>query len=124
MTNPLDFPIITNNDIGVQINVTKMSDGSAVDLMGATIKWQMFAPGTGTPVITKSGIQILILDQAVNRGSFAFTLTETDTVTFPAGAYQHEAVITFSDLSVKTVSNGDLTLTPGMINVRKQLTSQ
>ncbi len=123
----LDFPLITNTDTNIRFYVYRqvLTNGTPtstlVNLTGATIVWNMFAPGTTTAVLNKSGDDIGPLNQVTALGAFDFQIAAADTVLLPGGVYPHEATIFFADGTTAVTNNGDYSLSYGNVNLRQQL---
>lgn len=126
----LNFSLVTNNDDMIQINCLKRSDGLPASVSSA--KWEMFAPGTRTPVITKSGSDIIITSIIINGVTYAaaavkFLIEHTDTAPdgppgITPGEYPHELTIVTTDGRIHTVTEGDIQLTNGIVTIRDILT--
>ena len=126
MSQELNFPAVTNNDVLVELIATRKSDGSLVDLTGYYIKVSIFAPGTNNPLISydTTGHTVTILNQSSFKGQAQFTIAAADTKDLPAGDYPWEPVTVSPDDIALTITNDDLKLTSGVISFRRQKTVQ
>jgi hypothetical protein len=128
-SNPLDFPLVTNNTVPVQFTAyykptARFVPPVPVNITGFIIKWQAFAPGSSIPVITKSTGAGSIVITNPTQGTFIVMVNAADTVNLAEGDYLHEAVTTDLSGSPVTITNNDPVLTAGTMFLRKQLTVQ
>lgn len=99
-TAALDFAIV---DAG----------GGAVDLMGATIRWQMARSVRAAAILEKAiGSGITITDAAA--GKFTVELDPTDTAAI-TGTFYHEVEIIDAVGNVSTPRSGTILIKPGLI---------
>ena len=99
-----DFPIYKGNDVDIVVN-TYNSDGSPLDVAGATITWVLRSEPGATPVLTKtvgSGI-------VIGTNSFTVTLTAAETAALTLSSYFHSATAVLSG-KTKTLLTGNVTV--------------
>lgn len=124
--NTLDFSMVANNDMLIETVAVDKLDGSLRSLTDASIKWQLFRPGTRSPLVTKSTDDgsITILDQITQKGRFKFQLNAADTFGFETGCYPHEAVVIDEEGNANTLTAGDQKVSAGNAFIRQELTIQ
>ena len=100
------------------LNITaQTSTGTALNLNGATITWQLFPLGGGTALVTKSiGSGITVTD--ASNGVFQVKIDPADTASL-AGSYNHEVQIVDTDGNVLTPRN--VGLSPGVLEIAADL---
>lgn len=90
---------IKQNDTAPSFRATlKDSDGDAVDLTNATVRFHMKAIGAETSKVDSSAI---LQDAANGVVQYNWVSGDTDTV----GSYQAEFEVTYSDATVETFPN-------------------
>lgn len=104
-----DDPVIRGDDETVEITVLK-TDGTAKSITGASIEWEMYERYTRTSVVSKSTTDgdITITDGA--NGVFEIAIDGSDTQSLDGGRYKHEAEVTDSAGTTKTVTRGTVYL--------------
>ena len=109
----LNFTVISNDDNFVQVSLTNILNGQPINIFGAEIEVDVYAPGTdSSPIITKSGVDITIGD-----GYFQFPLTNSDVQNLDPGNYPWIALITLVDGTRHTVNCGDIDQSTGIIKL-------
>lgn len=108
-----NITIVAGNSLSVHVTVSD-EDGAAIDLTGATVKWQVATSPDGTrsdPVISKqtgSGISIL-------ASGVTIAIDPIDTITLRPGTYYHEVQVSLGDGTVGTVTQGTFLINPSII---------
>lgn len=120
MASILDKTIIKNNDYRLFFIVTDKA-GSAVDITGFTIKYQVRKSVGTEPVITKTNSSGITLNNPT-QGIFTVLVDAADTKFLVTGAYYHEAVMT--DLFGNSTTLTDSALSFGILNLRDQIAVQ
>lgn len=125
LSNLLNFQMVSNNKRTVESVVLNPDDGSLVNLSGAVIIWQLFYPGTRSPIATKqtSDGSIIVLDQTAKKGRFQFTIQPDDTKDLDSAYYPHEAVISIGGDPVTLTSDTKKEVV-GTVYIRRQYTPQ
>lgn len=108
ITTYLNFGLITNDDNFIQVNLTNILTGQPVQISTVTIS--IYAPNTNSgPVLTPAGTPI--------NGGFLFTISRASAQNLVPGLYSWIAIVMTTDNTYHTVTNGDINLTTGIINV-------
>ncbi len=128
MHNTLNFQIVNNNTLPVQVQVFAPPIPNKapvpINITGFSIKWQLFQDTGTLPLITKSTLAgTIVITDAVN-GIFNIMLNAADTVNLAQGNYLHEAVTVNSDGNPVTIVNNDPQISAGVVFIRQQLTVQ
>lgn len=126
LTNPLFFPLISNNDNAITLTV-KRKDGTQQNFTGYTVEWGMFKNGVEVLAKSTGASNITIPDQSVpaNLSTVVLNIAASDTIDFETETfYEHEFVFTDPDGNSSNVSKGDLALTVGQVYLRRQRKAQ
>ena len=108
---------MVSGDTKILSITAQTSTGTALNLNGAVITWQLFPLGGGTALLTKTiGGGITITD--ASNGVFQVKIDPADTADL-AGSYNHEAQITDTDGNILTPRN--VGLSPGVLEVAADL---
>jgi hypothetical protein len=109
-----NFTFANGDTVSLDFTATD-SDGTAFDLTGATIKWQLTSRPGATAILTKQsgGTGISITDAP--GGKFTVAIDPTDTVSVARGRYYHEAQVTDVSTNVSTVASGFAVILQGVI---------
>lgn len=90
--------------VSVDFAVTD-SAGVALDLTGATVKWQLAArPGSAALVTKQTSSGITVTNAA--GGLFTVAIASSDTTSLSRGRYYHEAQVTDAAGNISTVAVG------------------
>jgi len=95
-----------------------LPDGTALDLTGASVEWQLAARWGGTALISKSSASgIAFPDAAGGVFEVHCARAETAGITFtgPAGRLIHEAAVLTAEGFKKTVFRGELLVLPRLV---------
>ncbi len=106
--NLLNFPLITNDDNFIQVNLLNSLNAQLISPTAVAIN--IYAPNTTTPAIL-SPAAILI------TGGFQFSLPNSEVFALSSGEYSWVARVTLLDGTKHTVTCGDQNQTTGTITV-------
>ena len=113
MATPNNFRM-TAGDTKVLVVTVTDDDGLAVDLTGATVKWQAARSfGKDAAISKATGGSGIVLNDPAN-GQFTITLNPSDTEDL-SGEYFHEAEVTATDTTISTVLQGSFKINPRLI---------
>lgn len=105
--------VMTAGDSKTLVVTVRNADGDAVNITGATIKWQAARSYGKASVITKSTSSGISITDGTN-GVFTVTLNTSDTDSL-SGIYHHEAELTATDSTKSTVLVGTMKINPALI---------
>lgn len=105
--------VMTAGDSKTLVITVRNADGDAVNITGATIKWQAARSYGKTSVISKTTSSGISITDGTN-GVFAVTLSPSDTDSL-SGIYHHEAELTATDTTKSTVLVGTMKINPALI---------
>jgi len=105
-TTAQNFEIYKGDDLTLQVTV-KNADGTAKDLTGATIKWQLSTGVNATPPLLSKAVGTGITITNAAGGVFEIAIAQSDTASMPAkDTYYHEAEVTDGAGKKSTVLTG------------------
>jgi len=107
-----DFQIYQGDSKTLSVTVQD-SDGDAVVITSATIKWQASKSKGKTADISKTTSAGISITDGPN-GVFEITLAGSDTESL-TGEFYHEAEVIFSDSTISTVLVGRMRIIPVLI---------
>lgn len=115
-TTAQNFEIYKGDDLTLQVTV-KNADGTAKDLTGATIKWQLSTGVNATPaLISKQNGSGITITDAVN-GIFEVAIAQADTSSLAAkDTYYHEAEVVDASAKKSTVLTGTAKIKAALIS--------
>ncbi len=120
MAKELNFSVVANNTVSLEITVLDQDD-NAIDGTGMAIKWQWFIPGM---TVTKSTALGTMSIKTADPLVLTIPILATDTLGAVQGSYAHEAVTVDINGYPVTITGNDPVLSAGVGFVRKQLTVQ
>lgn len=108
----IDHEMVQGDTVALDFSIVDAA-GDAVDLTGATVRWQMSRSVQATAILSKSvGSGITVTNAA--GGLFTVDLAPADTVDL-AGTFYYEAEIIDASDNVSTVRTGQIKILPGLI---------
>lgn len=115
MATPQNFQVDAGRTVDLPVTLTNQS-GSALDLTGATLVWEV-ASGVGSPaVITKSSDNPLEIEITNTVGGLAtIHIVAADTVELGGSIYAHSMVVTGADGSESTVFDGFVSINASLV---------
>src|SRR5690348_14648604 len=99
-----NFTIATGDS--AEIDFTATSGGSALDLTGGTVKWQLALTPSGPSLISKISPSGGITITDAPGGAFSVFLDPADTASLVPGRYYHEAQALDATSRPSTIAEG------------------
>ena len=108
-----DLTMIQGDTLALDFAITD-ADGAAVDLTGATIRWQMARSVYAAPDLSKAvGTGITVT--SAPGGLFTVMLAPSDTADI-TGTFYFEVEIVDASGNVSTPRTGEIVISPGLIS--------
>lgn len=123
MSDNLNFAVVSNNSVTLDINVLDASGSpmNATALAPMSVKWSWYIPNNTITKTTAGGTMSVT---SYNPLVLSIPILSSETIASPQGTYPHEAVTVDVAGNPVTITNDDPQLSYGVGYLRKQLTAQ